>query len=620
MRPDMGWKVMLNISMSTTAFYTEQSVYDFMCINLKRRPPRDQANPVTDQDRSEYARRVLTDYERSKFAKDIEGLKIVVSHLPYKRKYKVIGVTRETAAKQTFQLDGSTITVMEFIKATYPNHPISHPLLPCLHVGPRARNIFLPIEVCRIVAGQQCMKKLTEIQTTNLIRNTARPADGRGKIINVDPIVQAFGLKINTKMVEVEGRVLLPPTLQYNHGVKVTPPPDKGSWDMRRKTFLKGVTVMNWAVICTMPERNCSCSKFIQELQRRSGQMGMDMRSNPTVLHTERKPIYQKFSELLSNRKNLDLVIVIIEEGGSDYRDVKRFGDSESGAAVTTQCLLTKTVKDKCNPVFLGNICLKLNARLGGVNCIIDLGTRPPMLQGVPTIIFDADVSHPRCNDTLSPSIASVVASVDLQGGSYRALHRHQKRRQETIADLKDMAKDHLKAFHKATGGLKPVKIIFYRDGVSDGQFQAVCLEEIAAMQKACTELQCDYQPKMTLIVVQKRHHTKFFPKTYLDEVGRGSYVPPGTVVDRTITHPSHFDFYLCSHIAIQGTSRPCHYHVLWDDSDFTADELRCFSYQLCHMFWRCNKSVSYPALTNYAHRDATHARMLLKAASDISW
>ena len=70
---------MFNIDMATTTFYTEQSVYDFVCANLKRHSPQDKAKPITDQDRSMYARRVLTDHERSKFAKEIEGVKIVVS-------------------------------------------------------------------------------------------------------------------------------------------------------------------------------------------------------------------------------------------------------------------------------------------------------------------------------------------------------------------------------------------------------------------------------------------------------------------------------------------------------------------------------------------------------------
>ena len=81
-----------------------------------------------------------------------------------------------------------------------------------------------------------------------------------------------------------------------------------------------------------------------------------------------------------------------------------------------------------------------------------------------------------------------------------------------------------------------------------------------------------------------------------------------GTVVDQGINHPTEGDFYLLrceklelfhikklqfdfhSHEGIQGTSRPCHYHVLWDDSDFSADELEVLSYYLCHLYSRCTR------------------------------
>ncbi len=44
---------------------------------------------------------------------------------------------------------------------------------------------------------------------------------------------------------------------------------------------------------------------------------------------------------------------------------------------------------------------------------------------------------------------------------------------------------------------------------------------------------------------------------------GRSGNIPPGTTVDTGITHPTEFDFYLCSHAGIQGTSRPSHYHIV---------------------------------------------------------
>ena len=58
-----------------------------------------------------------------------------------------------------------------------------------------------------------------------------------------------------------------------------------------------------------------------------------------------------------------------------------------------------------------------------------------------------------------------------------------------------------------------------------------------------------------------------------------------------------------------QGTSRPSHYHVLWDDNNFQADELQILTYQLCHTYVRCTRSVSIPAPAYYAHLVAFRAR-----------
>jgi len=58
-----------------------------------------------------------------------------------------------------------------------------------------------------------------------------------------------------------------------------------------------------------------------------------------------------------------------------------------------------------------------------------------------------------------------------------------------------------------------------------------------------------------------------------------------------------------------QGTSRPSHYHVLWDDNHFSADEIQMLTYQLCHTYVRCTRSVSIPAPAYYAHLVAFRAR-----------
>jgi len=43
----------------------------------------------------------------------------------------------------------------------------------------------------------------------------------------------------------------------------------------------------------------------------------------------------------------------------------------------------------------------------------------------------------------------------------------------------------------------------------------------------------------------------------------------------------------------MQGTSRPAHYHVLWDENNFTADGIQSLTNNLCYTYARCTRSVS---------------------------
>lgn len=43
----------------------------------------------------------------------------------------------------------------------------------------------------------------------------------------------------------------------------------------------------------------------------------------------------------------------------------------------------------------------------------------------------------------------------------------------------------------------------------------------------------------------------------------------------------------------VKGTSRPAHYHVLWDENNFTADGIQSLTNNLCYTYARCTRSVS---------------------------
>jgi len=308
-----------------------------------------------------------------------------------------------------------------------------------------------------------------------------------------------------------------------------------------------------------------------------------------------------------SKLKTMELIGVVISDDKDIYNYVKQVAELTTGTL--TQCVRGKNVFNP-KPATVGNILLKVNAKLNGVNHT--LAQRPECLSR-PCMIMGADVTHPSPESRGTvPSVAAVTASHDPAAFQYNICWRLQPPTQEIISDLANIVKQHLLFFYKKNRGAKPEKIIFFRDGVSEGQFQTVLNAEINTIRQACTMLQPDgmYKPKITFLVVQKRHHTRFFPTNPRDSEDRNCNVPAGTVVDTEITHPTALDFYLVSHASIQGVARPTKYRKLWDDNDMQEDELEQLTYHLCHMFTRCTRSVSYPAPTYYAHLAAARAKV----------
>ncbi|XP_076457161.1 protein argonaute-2-like isoform X3 [Babylonia areolata] len=611
------WKMMLNIDVSATAFYKAQPVIEFMCEVLDMQDVQEQKRPLTDS-------------QRVKFTKEIKGrwgLKVEITHCGnMRRKYRVCNVTRRPAQTQSFplQLDsGQTIecTVARYFYERYKMR-LQYPHLPCLQVGQEQKHTYLPLEVCNVVGGQRCIKKLTDMQTSTMIKATARSAPDREKEINNlvskadfnnDPYLRTFDIHVDTQMTEVKGRVLPVPRLQYGGRTKAQAVPNQGVWDMRGKQFYYGIEIRVWAIACFAPQRNVredALRNFTQNLQRISNDAGMPIMGQPCFCKYATGPdqVEPMFRYLKNTYQGLQLIVVVLPGKTPVYAEVKRVGDIMFGLA--TQCVQSKNV-NKTTPQTLSNLCLKINVKLGGVNSILLPSIRPAVFRE-PVIFFGASITHPPVGDKCKPTIGAVVGSMDAHPSRYAAAVRVQEHRQEVIYELATMVRELLIQFYRSTR-FKPTRIIFYRDGVSEGQFHATYVQvlshELRAIREACTKLEVDYRPGITFIVVQKRHHTRLFCSDRKDQTGRSGNIPAGTTVDMGITHPTEFDFYLCSHAGIQGTSRPSHYHVLWDDNRFSADELQILTYQLCHTYVRCTRSVSIPAPAYYAHLVAFRAR-----------
>ncbi|KAJ0229175.1 Protein argonaute 1 [Hirschfeldia incana] len=630
----------LNIDMSSTAFIEALPVTEFVCELLNR----------------DIRSRPLSDADRVKIKKALRGVKVEVTHRGnMRRKYRISGLTAVATRELTFPVDerNTQKSVVEYFYETY-GFRIQHMQLPCLQVGNSNRPNYLPMEVCKIVEGQRYSKRLNERQITALLKVTCqRPQEREKDILRTvglndyakDPYAKEFGIKISASLASVEARILPPPWLKYHDsGREGTCLPQVGQWNMMNKKMINGGTVSNW--ICVNFSRQVPdnlARTFCQELAQMCHTSGMAFNPEPVLPPVSARP--EQVEKVLKTRYHdamaklpkgteIDLLIVILpDNNGSLYGDLKRICETELG--IVSQCCLTKHVF-KMSKQYMANVALKINVKVGGRNTVLvdALSRRIPLVSDRPTIIFGADVTHPHPGEDSSPSIAAVVASQDWpEITKYAGLVCAQAHRQELIQDLfkewKDpqkgvvtggMIKELLIAFRKSTGH-KPLRIIFYRDGVSEGQFYQVLLYELDAIRKACASLEAGYQPPVTFVVVQKRHHTRLFAHNHNDRnsVDRSGNILPGTVVDSKICHPTEFDFYLCSHAGIQGTSRPAHYHVLWDENNFSADGLQSLTNNLCYTYARCTRSVSIVPPAYYAHLAAFRARFYMEPETSDS-
>jgi eukaryotic translation initiation factor 2C len=147
----------------------------------------------------------------------------------------------------------------------------------------------------------------------------------------------------------------------------------------------------------------------------------------------------------------------------------------------------------------------------------------------------------------------------------------NQNNREESIAGVRSMITDIVNIYKKNTNTY-PVRVMYFRDGVAEGQFAKVKEMEVTAIKDAIAALS-GHVPTVTAIVVRKRNHTRLFPKENEGDRGSRGNVHPGTVVDQEITHPRDFDFCmdtfvmrlmvdLVPHSSIQGTARPAHYCI----------------------------------------------------------
>lgn len=539
---------------------------------------------------------------------------------------------RDGANARNYQFDlkdGKSITIERYFKERY-NIALKAWQMPLVET---TRAGIFPMEVITVDPYQRYNWKLDGDQTSAMIKfAVTRPDKRRADIMdNVkmlrwsqDPYLKDFGVMIKSEMESVTARILANPVLQF--GKKQENPQMKGRWDLRGHIFAEtnkrplkswGIVVINNCV--NGPTVQAFVQNFVNIYRGHGGKIETPQPPIfPLQMARNDKPaqdienIYQKIGT--TYRASPDIVWFILPSKDTlTYERIKK--NMEIRFATLSQMVLASHVQ-KNTPQYCSNVAMKVNAKLGGITNRLAL--RTPFFTE-PTMVIGVDVSHGSHGQGGSgapstPSMAAMTMSMDQAGVAYTSSCETNGYRVEVLSKslINKIFPDMVKRWCQKNN-TAPAHVFYFRDGISEGEFQHILEQEIEEVRKVIEAVKGG-PVKITVIVATKRHHIRFFPGKTGD---RYSNPLPGTVVEHEVTHPFHYDFYLCSHVAIQGTARPVHYHVLLDEIKYPVDKLQTMLYQQCYQYVRSTTPVSIHPAIYYAHLAAARARA--HEDSDIS-
>ncbi|CAI0452233.1 unnamed protein product [Linum tenue] len=546
----------LNIDVSTTMIIQPGPVIDFLINNQGARDP------------------FSLDWAKAK--RVLKNLRVKVS--PTNQEYKITGLSDQNCKDQLFQLkqkgdaEPLEITVYDYF-VNHRNIELRYSGdLPCINVGKPKRPTYIPLELCTLVSLQRYTKALTSFQRSSLVEKSRQKPQERMAVL-AHKLVQPCKIE-RWALVNFNARSDMRRLVN----------------DLMRCAEAKGIAIEDPHAV-------------IEEDRQ--------MSRAPPIVRVEK--MFEEIQSKLPGAPKFLLCVLPERKNCAVYGPWKRKNLAEFG--IVTQCMAPQKMNDQ----YLTNLLLKINAKLGGLNSLLSVEHSPsiPVVSKAPTMILGMDVSHGSPGQSDIPSIAAVVSSRHWPLISrYRASVRTQSPKVEMIdslykrvSDTEDdgIMREALLDFYVSSGKRKPEQIIIFRDGVSESQFNQVLNIELDQIIEACKFLDEKWNPKFVVIVAQKNHHTKFFQPNGPDNV------PPGTIIDNKVGHPKNYDFYLCAHAGMIGTTRPTHYHVLLDQVGFQADDLQELVHSLSYVYQRSSTAISVVAPVCYAHLAATQMSTFMK-------
>ncbi|KAI4228020.1 MAG: hypothetical protein L6R36_001954 [Xanthoria steineri] len=341
-------------------------------------------------------------------------------------------------------------------------------------------------------------------------------------------------------------------------------------------------------------------SKTLTTLQDRLRSFGIDLTNADSPLKVSMKgdklkpavkdDIEMKISGLLPEK--VTTVVIMLSSGSKPvYGYVKSLCDVILGIHSVCIDSYNLTVAEKDNG-YCFQTALKVNVKTGGRNRSL-ASLRLASVDLKNTMIAGFDVMNPPATAKQgSKPVVVMVSSTSPDMSQWvpamRILEKIQKRDKQPMEQaLSDLLSNQISHWKKNNKGASPGNFIIYHKGLTE----AVCAQEISSLRST-----------MTLIAVNKDHHTKLQPLGSIDKADADKTIPFGAMITRPRSVSKTWEFLIQSHkpqhtkeeVSIASTldaseaTLPTRYTVLYDDIFTTPKakvELEDLTYDMQYLF-----------------------------------
>ncbi|CEF70078.1 Protein argonaute-2 [Strongyloides ratti] len=425
-------------------------------------------------------------------------------------------------------------------------------------------------------------------------------------------------LTVQNNPIKVSGRILESPKIVYANNRLVNTKVDNKSWDIgSQDKFIIPSKITNWGCYYFEPVgigklTISDIRQFVDIYTRQARQKGIYIEDCYEIKQVASNEKHLEDLFIYLNKEKADFALFLSPDKLTEMHQFIKLYERKYN--VTTQDLRQNTVK---NVIFkkqyktLDNILMKTNIKVGGLNYNL-INSEMELIVNKNKLIIGIGFNHTRSGTFDGLSTVGFAANttknpIEFVGDVCFTKYQDNKKIYFYARILETVFENYL----KFNG--QPKEVIIYRTSGSEGKYDEYMRWDISYVKY----LLQTYAPnaKLTFIIIEKNHNLRFFK----EEINSNDRAPnqnvvPGTVVDNDVVRTKVCEFFLTSHSGIQGTSKTPRYCVLYDDNNYSIDEIENLTNALSYDYQIVNLPINLPAPVYIANQYADRGRMTMKA------